>query len=112
MDESGDYVFGDGRNDYLVDSPDAVAQRVMTRLALPTGTWFIDLEDGTPYATQILGERTKPLYDIAIRKRILGTDGVLAIVNYASQLDVDERKLSVNAIISTIYGQATVTGVL
>lgn len=112
MDESGDYVFGNGRDDYLVDSPEAVAQRVMTRLALPTGSWFTDLEDGTPYSTQILGERTRPLYDIAIRKRILGTNGVLSIVNYSSEFEPDKRRLSVNAIIQTIYGQATVTGVL
>lgn len=110
MDDAGDYVFGGGRGDYLVNTPEAVAQSVMTRLALETGEWFTDTTDGTPYATQVLGERAKPLYDAAIRRRILGTTGVLEITDYSSELDANTRRLTIAATITTAYGTTTVTG--
>jgi hypothetical protein len=106
---TGDYVFGLGRSEFLVDSPAAVAQAVQTRLALATGEWFLDTTEGTPYATDILGRGTVGKYDAAIKQRILDTPGVLAITDYASSLDRTTRKLSVSAAISTIYGAATVS---
>lgn len=106
----GDYVFGQGRNEFLVDSPEAVAQYVKTRLELAAGEWFLDLEEGTPYATKILGEGTLELYDQAIRERILSTRGVTAIEEYSSQLS--GRSLTVSAKVSTQFGSTSVTAVL
>lgn len=106
----GDYVFGQGRSEFLADSPEAVAQYVKTRLELASGEWFLDLEEGTPYATKILGEGTLELYDQAIRERILNTPGVTSIEEYVSQLE--NRQLSVTAKINTQFGQSTVTAVL
>lgn len=111
LSESGDYAFGGGPGEFLINSPAAVAQAVKTRLGLAQGEWFLDTRDGTPYSTQILGENTLPLYDIAIKDRIAGTEGVLSIDEYASYLD-DERNLRVECIISTIYGQATIQSTL
>jgi len=104
---SGDFQFGLSDAQFLVNSPEAVAQAVRTRLELRTGEWFLDLLDGTPYREKILGENTQPLYDQAIQERIAGTPGVLAITDYSSTLD-RSRKLSVSATISTIYGIATI----
>jgi hypothetical protein len=100
---SGDYVFGQGRQEFWVDSAEGVAQAVQTRLLLAQGDWFLDLIEGTPYATQILGAGTRALYDQAIRTRILGTPGVLSIIDYTSDLD-DQRHLSVRCTIQTQYG--------
>lgn len=105
----GDYTFGQGGAQFLVDSPDAVAQAVATRLSLASGDWFLDVTEGTPYATDILGAGTATRYDQALRQRILDTPGVAALVDYASTLDRSTRKLTVAATVSTVYGNATFT---
>lgn len=103
-----DYVFGAGLGGFLVNSPEAVAQAVKTRLQLAQGEWFLDLTEGTPYSTQILGMGTTDLYDQAIKERILGTPGVTAIISYASLLD-EQRALSVACTLDTAYGQVALT---
>lgn len=108
----GDYVLG-GQSAFLINSPETVAQAVLTRLKLWRGEWFVDTRDGTPYLQQILGERRvgrNP--DAAIRARILGTEGVREIVDYSSQFDGDTRRLVFSATISTIYGTTTLSGSL
>lgn len=104
---TGDFVFGQGSTEFLINSPEAVAQAVQTRLKLAQGEWFLDLDEGTPYATEILGEGTQNLYDQAIQDRILGTEGVNSIDEYSSVLDSD-RKLIVSCTISTIFGVAQI----
>lgn len=99
---SGDYTFGQGAANFLVNSPDAVAQAILTRLNLWTNQWFLDLTAGTPYFPDIIGVGTKPTYDAAIQNVILGTKGVLDISAYSSS--VTGRALSVNGTVDTIYG--------
>lgn len=107
---TGDFVFGAGPAEFLVNTPDAVGQAVRTRLLLAEGEWYLDSTEGTPYATEILGTGTQSLYDQAIRERILGTEGVLSITSYVSYLA--ERNLTVIATIDTIYGVVQVQQVL
>lgn len=107
---TGDYVFGQGRSEFLVNSPETVGQAVKTRLRLLTGEWFLDQDEGTPYATQILGTNTQSLYDRAIQERVLGTEGVLSIQEYASSLN--NRDLTVIVTINTIYGETTLQQVV
>lgn len=110
LSSDGDYVFGQGLSNFLVDSPECVAQAVQTRLALLRGEWFVDVTDGTPYSTAILGKSNKTIRDREIRARILGTPNVTEITDYSSTL-VD-RALSVSATINTAFGQATVSAIL
>ncbi len=112
LDVNGDYVFGQGASEFLVNSSEAVAQAVETRLALISGEWFLDTTEGTPYLTQILGAGTSAVYDQAIKTRILGTQGVLSIVSYSSSKNTTTRALTVNASISTLYGSTTINQVL
>lgn len=107
IDADGDMTFGGGAANFLVDSPEAVAQAVLTRLRLMSGEWFFDSAEGTPYATEILGERTRSTYDLAIQERILGTEGVTSIATYSSSMD--GRALTVEATIDTEYGAATLS---
>lgn len=107
LDENGDDTFGQGSRNFLVDSPEAVAQAVMTRLRLEVGEWFLDVTEGTPYQTRILGYGSANSRDIAIRDRIIGTQGVLEIVSYSSSLSV-ARKLSIRAVANTIYGELVI----
>jgi hypothetical protein len=109
---AGDYTFGHQQADFYRDQPEAVAQAVQTRLELFTGEWFLDTSDGTPWRTDVLGKYTQAAYDIVLKDRILGTEGVLSIEAYSSTLNRQTRALSVQASISTIYGTATVQATL
>lgn len=104
LDANLDMTFGEGGTNFLINSPAAVGQLVYTRLLLLQGEWFLDIFEGTPYATQILGKGTSLTYDNAIRARILGTEGVLRITAYDSNLV--NRALTVEATIDTLYGEA------
>ena len=106
LSKDGDYTFGQGDANFLIDSPAAVGQAVQTRLRLEQGEWFLDVREGTTYASQILGEHKQATHDQAIRARILGTQGVIEITEYSSV--VIDRNLKVNATINTIYGLTTI----
>jgi len=105
---TGDYQFGLSDAQFLVDSPETVAQAAKTRLELRTGDWYLDLTEGTPYKEKILGENTDTTYDQAVQERILGTQGVTGITQYASYRD-QARKLTIGANITTLYGDGEVT---
>jgi len=102
--------FGLGGLNYLVDTPEAVAQAVRTRLLLLTEEWFLDTTEGTPFAGQVLGYGTESTRDLAIRERILGAQGVRDIVEYSSE--VVGRAFTVTARIDTVYGLATIVEAL
>ena len=106
LDANGDYAFGRG-GQFLVDSPEVVAQAIKTRLLLMAGEWFLDETEGTPYATQILGNNTQGTRDQAIKERILDTPGVDELTSYQSS--VTNRKLTIAARVATIYGVASIT---
>jgi len=109
---SYDYVFGQGTSEFLENSPETVGQSVLTRLQLWEGEWFLDTTEGTPWLQEILSgeiKNTTPLYDIAIKTRVLETVHVTSIEDYSSNLNVTTRKLTVSMKINTDYGQTTVS---
>lgn len=108
----GDYTFGQGSANFFVNSPEGVAQLVETRLRLLVGEWFLDVNEGTPWGESVLAKLTKSVYDLAIRARILDTEGVSSITEYSSFMDTTVRKLTISAKIDTIYGPATINVVL
>lgn len=97
---TGDYTIG---KPWYVNNPQAVAQTISTNLKLWLGEWFADTSDGTPYLTQVLGERYNKTPDAAIKRRILGTPGVTQLISYSSQFDGKSRTLTVNATVQTQY---------
>ena len=103
-------VFGGGLAAFYVNQAEGVAQCVRTRLGLWTGQWFLNLPDGMPWSTDVLGKYTEAKRDLAIKSRILGTPGVTEIVSYSMSLDRFSRKLVGSVTINTQYGQATVQG--
>jgi hypothetical protein len=110
LDANGDYSFGNGGANFLVNSAATVAQSVLTRLRLWTGEWFLDVTEGTPYMQKVLGSGTKALYDLAIQQRVLATNGVTGILKYASALA--GRNLSVAVTVSTQFGPVDLQTVL
>lgn len=107
LDESGDMVFGLGAAAFHRDTPEGVAQAVVTRLRLLTGEWFLDTSAGTAWQTRVLGRHTEGTHDAEIASRILGTPGVAGLAAFSSSLDRDTRRLTITATIDTIYGQAS-----
>lgn len=107
LDADEDFVFGAGAS-FHVDSPQAVAQAVKTRLRLFTGEWFVDMNEGLN-RDRILGTGTQVTRDQEVQQRILNTEGVRSIISYASQVDEITRAFTVQATIDTVYGQATLT---
>lgn len=105
---SGDYSFGENGANFLVNSPEAVGQAVLTRLKLIEGEWFLDQTVGVPYNTEILGAGTGSTRDLAFQTVILETQGVTGIVEYASYLS-PTREFIWAATIDTIYGTTTIS---
>jgi len=101
---TGDYSFGQGSDNYLVDSRAAVAQEVQTTLLLFQGEWFLDTTVGVPWFTQVVGVGTIPSYDQVIKQAIQNVQGVTGIANYSSTLNRASRALTVSATIDTEFG--------
>lgn len=108
MTPGGDMTFGRGSGNFYVDSGQAVAQLIGTRLRLWAGEWFLDLTEGTPYSTKILGAHTGGIYNAAIQSRILDTPGVINIGSYSSSLDPKTRILSLLVRVNTQFSQSQV----
>ena len=115
LDENADMQFGHSSADFWHNVPEAVGQSVMTRLLLFRGEWFLDITEGTPWGgfplnqavvdqRQILAEHTQLSRDAALRERVVGTPGAIAIYNYNSQFDPNTRDFGAAMIIDTIYG--------
>ena len=107
---SGDRVFGHGQADFWVNQREGVGQAVLTRLELWKGQWFLNVADGMPWATEVLGKYTDSLRDMAVQDRIYATPGVTQINGYNSELDRQSRAWTAHADISTLYGQITIAG--
>ncbi len=104
LDSDGDMTFGHGQDNFWVDQPEGVGQWVMTRLRLNQGEWFADTSDGTPWATQVLGERTRWTRDIVVRDRVQTTPNVTDIAAYSSQTDPNTRGWTATMTIDTAFG--------
>ena len=106
MDANNDMTFGQGAANFYVNSPQAVAQIIKTRLLLFLGEWFLDTSQGTPWYSQVLGAGTQTTRDRAIRNRILQTPGVSSITGYNSQFNPTTRNFSVRiaSSVKTVYG--------
>ncbi len=107
LDPDGDYVAGPAVF-FLVNTPEAVAQAVETRIRLFAKEWFLDLREGLNLEL-ILGYHTQGTRDIEVKQRIAGTKGFKTLLSYGSNVDPVTRKFSVSAVIDTIYGQAQVS---
>ncbi len=106
VDANGDMVFGGDQASIHRDSPEAVAQVVESRLNLWSGEWYLDLNEGTAYRTEVLGKRTEASRDPVLRDRILSSPGVTEITAYSSVLNRETRGFAISATIATTYSRA------
>lgn len=84
---------------------DEIAQTIRTRLTLYLGEYFRDITDGTPWYEQILGKfKSLDTIEAVLRARIANTPGVVRLISFATDFDVNSRKYSVTAGVLTTYG--------
>ncbi|MDR1997285.1 MAG: hypothetical protein LBQ83_03055 [Candidatus Margulisbacteria bacterium] len=101
LDANHDWQFGSGRQSYKQDI-EALKQSLSTRLQSWKGDCFFASGEGVDWSSY-LDTGTKRLLDIDICKVINTTGGVIAIRDYRSEITPD-RRLALNARLSTIYG--------
>lgn len=109
VDSVGDWSFGKGVNDYLFQNL-AVMQNIKTRLNSFLGNCFFDMASGINWfqllATPGISARAE--LNLAITNTILGTDGVIGLVNISTSED-SKRNFSVTYRVQTVYSVSTDT---
>ncbi|KAB1444214.1 hypothetical protein F7890_21390 [Bordetella bronchiseptica] len=101
--ESGDLVT---RGKMFLTDREAIAQTIVTRLKLFLGEYFRDVTDGTPWFQQVLGKfENLNAVEAVLRNRIARTQGVVRLLAFEMQYDLDTRALSVQARVLTTYGE-------
>lgn len=99
-------MFGNGEIDFLINSPESVAQVVETYLRLWLGEWYLNVNDGTPWLEGVFGYNSQEEADQTLISTILGIQGVQNLSNWQSTVNpVDRSYVSVSATLDTIYGK-------
>lgn len=106
LDSNGDMQLGQGSANFYSNSADGVAQMVYTRLKLWLGEWYLDTAGGTDWLGKCLGKNTVDSALLEIKRRIMATEGVSEIKNLSASIEPTNRRLSVQGVITTIYGDA------
>jgi hypothetical protein len=113
LDSNGDYSFGRGNQDFILDA-DAVAQAVKTKLLLLQGEWWENTEEGLPAFQHILGVTGTPEHlngaDLLIQNRISETSGVTGISDYRRTFT--DRNLSISCKLQTVFGETGITATI
>lgn len=106
LNDSGDLIT---RGKMFLTEREAIAQTIVTRLKLFLGEYFRDVTDGTPWFQQILGKfENLNAVEALLRNRIARTQGVVRLLAFKMEYDLDARTLSVQAQVLTAYGEQEV----
>lgn len=108
IDNDGDYTFGNGKYDFLVDI-EAVPQAIKTKLNLFRGEWWEDLSEGLPFYQEIAAQfiksdEEKDIVTNIYCSRIMDVEAVNSFLNTEAQFDDETRVYSLKADVDTIYG--------
>jgi len=102
-------TFGQGLNNFYINSASGVGQKVVTRLKLIAGEWYLDTTAVTPWFTQIFGYANPLARDLVIKNIILTTDNVNEITSYSSSINATARSFDINANIDTTFGSTSIS---
>lgn len=106
---TGDYTFGSGQQNFLINTPAAVAQVVTTTLRLWFQEWYLNLNDGTPWLEGVLGYHSQEMADMTIINQISNCQGVTGVTNFKSTQDpVTRAYTSVSGMLQTVYGETPI----
>lgn len=101
--ENGDFVFAKGL--------DAVAQECRIAIQMFAGEWFLDLDAGIPYWTEILGFKPEVAVraaEVAFRSELLAVTDVLSIPLLNVTYNNKSRRLDVEWQVKTVLGETPV----
>lgn len=107
IDADGDWTFGRGRAGYAATS-ESVAQRVRTRLQSFFRDWFLDLDHGLPWFAYTEKPADLPRIEAEVKRCILETQGIDAILAFDMILDRDTRHLVINVTVRDVHGQESI----
>lgn len=89
----------------FISEREEIAQTIRTRLRLFLGEYFRNITDGTPWFRDVLGKGAgEPIRQAAIKQRISRTPGVIKLVRFEPDYDIDARTYSVTAEVLTEFG--------
>jgi hypothetical protein len=103
INDNNDWLFGAGRQSYHSGS-DAVAQKVLTRLQSFKGNWFLNLDAGINWISEMEQRGQQLLLESNVKTTILNTRGVVSLNTFNSSWDTRNRKLTITASYTDIYG--------
>ena len=102
LDANGEWV--------VLSDLDALKQKINQRLTLFSGSWFLDINRGVPYLTEILTKPVDPgIVASILNSEILKESEVTEINNVTVDLNQETRNLIYSAEVKTIYGSTEVT---
>lgn len=93
------------------DDDESVAQRLKIRLGFFLGEWFLNTNAGVPYFEKILKKHNESektannVVDPIIRRVILLTGGVEAILSYESSFNRGDREYSIDFTVRSQTGE-------
>ena len=111
LDNTGDWTYGKGQNDYLTSNA-AAAQMINTRLLAVLGDCFFDSESGIPWFTYI-GGKDEVALTLAISTTILNTPDengnliVTGINQLSVNLDENTRAFTIKYQVVTTFSVVT-----
>lgn len=114
LDKEGDYILGQGSTQFLSGS-EAIGQALVTHIKLLLQEWWEDLNTGTPLWQSMLGKPGSEInlrsIDNILRSRILSLTFdnrslIYSIDSYQRTYDINQRKYSFEATVTTIYGES------
>lgn len=91
LDNSHDWTFGHGLGNYL-DSSDAIAQCVKTKLLALKRDWFLNREDGIAWFDYLTKNPNTKQLEIDVRTEIFQVEGVLNIDEFDILIDPETRR--------------------
>ena len=94
----------------FINEKNELAQTIKTRFNLYLGEYFRDISDGTPWFQSILGkDKNENVREAVIKRRVLQTEGVISLFEFAANFDLQSRKYSVTMGIVTVHGDIPLT---
>lgn len=106
LDENGDIIT---RGQIFMGGREGVAQTIQTRLRLFLGEYFRDVLDGTPWFQSILGKfENLNAVEAILRARIVQTPGVVRLLSFNLDYNLDLRTITVSSFVLTQFGEQEV----
>jgi len=89
----------------VLEQNEYIEKRIYERLRFPRGEWFLDVREGIPYFSVLLGKRAEPaLVAQEIAYEIRQIDGVIGVEVKEVDLDTQLNRLEVTIDVETEYG--------